>query len=387
MCVLYCAHKLVFIGLQPAASMEDSQDIGCFRGLNKNLLHLLGIESIHKKKLAHAQTLEMLNFMCKATKDLSLKQMQEGVVLQAMLQAVEQGNVGFIRKMCEVCPILLGIVDGKEKGLLQFSIECRQEEVYCFLIELMSNDARQLMINEVDKLGNSLLHSTGSVSSTAIAQLNHIPGAALQLQTELQWFKEVESIVPPKLLDMANKQDRMRPRELFTKNHKEMVKEGERQMKEISTSSTVVGALIVTMMFAAVFTVPGGTSGDTGIPMLLDKRLFKVFIVSDAISLFFSTTSIVIFLGILTSRFAEDDFHRSLPTKLVAGLSTLFFSIATMMIAFVSALIIMLHQITWIIILAVFLASIPITSFAWMQSHLLVEMVMSTFGSGRFPKK
>lgn len=52
----------------------------------------------------------------------------------------------------------------------------------------------------------------------------------------------------------------MTPRELFTKNHKELVKEGENSMKEIATSCTVVGALVITMMFAAAFTVPGGNN-------------------------------------------------------------------------------------------------------------------------------
>lgn len=198
----------------------------------------------------------------------------------------------------------------------------------------------------------------------------------------------MESIVPPKVHEILNHQDRMTARELFTKNHQEMLKDGERQMKEIATSSTVVGALIVTMMFASAFTFPGGTDGDTGMPMFLDKKkLFMVFIVSNSISLFASTTSIVIFLGILTSRYAEYDFLKSLPTKMVTGLSTLFFSIATMMIAFVSALIIMLHGKTWIIILIVFLACIPIASFAWMQFPLLIDILISTFGRGVFHNK
>ncbi|KAL6219631.1 hypothetical protein ACLB2K_007390 [Fragaria x ananassa] len=158
-------------------------------------------------------------------------------------------------------------------------------------------------------------------------------------------------------------------------------------MKEIATSSTVVGASIVTMMFASAFTVPGGTNGDTGMPVFKSRKMFTVFIVSNSVSLFASTTSIVIFLGILTSRYAEDDFLKSLPTKLVMGLSTLFFSIASMMVAFVSAIIIMLEETRWIIILVVLLAAIPISSFAWMQFPLLVEISISTFGRGVFHNK
>jgi hypothetical protein len=178
------------------------------------------------------------------------------------------------------------------------------------------------------------------------------------------------------------------PRELFTKNHIDLKKEGEKWMKGTATSCTVVGALIVTIMFAAAFTVPGGNNQDTGFPIFLDERLFMLFIISDALSLFSSTTSVVMFLGILTSRYAEDDFLESLPKKMIIGLSTLFFSIAAMMIAFSTALLIMLQgQYSWIIIPVICLASVPVTLFILMQFPLLVDMYMSTYGPGIFDKK
>lgn len=158
-------------------------------------------------------------------------------------------------------------------------------------------------------------------------------------------------------------------------------------MKETATSCTVVGALIITIMFTAAFTVPGGNNGNTGMPLFLDKKLFMVFIVSDALSLFSSTTSVMTFLGVLTSRYAEADFLKSLPTKMIIGLFTLFFSIATMMIAFVSTLCIMLGEKSWIVIPITLLASAPIVSFAWMQFPLLVDIFISTYGAGIFAKK
>ena len=108
-------------------------------------------------------------------------------------------------------------------------------------------------------------------------------------------------------------------------------------MKQVATSSTVVGALIITVMFTAAFTVHGGNK-DTGFPVFLHEKSFLIFIISDAISLFASSTSVLMFLGILTSCYSENDFLKSLPTKLVIGLSTLFFSVAAMMVAFCAAL-------------------------------------------------
>ncbi|KAM1411564.1 hypothetical protein ACFX1R_025698 [Malus domestica] len=230
-----------------------------------------------------------------------------------------------------------------------------------------------------------MLHVVGTISFAA--QVNLIRGAALQMQRELQWFKEVERFAQPVDHEVINKTDEMTPRELFTKGHKDLVKEGEKAMKDTATSCTVVGALIVTIMFAAAFTVPGGNKQDTGFPIFLSKEAFITFIVSDVISLFSSTTSVMIFLGILTSRYAEDDFLKSLPIKMILGLITLFLSIAAMMIAFSSALSIMLHGKSSIAILVTLLASVPVASFIWMQFPLLLELVISTYGAGVFDRK
>ena len=179
----------------------------------------------------------------------------------------------------------------------------------------------------------------------------------------------------------------MTPAQQFTKDHKELGLAGEKWMKDTATSCTVVGALIVTIMFAAAFTVPGGTDQDTGFPMFLHKKIFMLFVLSDAISLFSSTTSVLMFLGILTSRYAEEDFLESLPKKMIIGLSTLFFSIATMMIAFCSALLVMLDQKSWIFIPIVSLAVIPLPLFVLMQFPLLVEIYFSTNIAGIFDRK
>ena len=83
----------------------------------------------------------------------------------------------------------------------------------------------------------------------------------------------MESIVPPKVWGFLNK-ERLTPRELFTKNHKDMRKDGEQWMKETTKSCTMVGALIVTIMFAAVFTILSGNDENNGSPIFLNNKLF-----------------------------------------------------------------------------------------------------------------
>ena len=195
-----------------------------------------------------------------------------------------------------------------------------------------------------------------------------------------------ENIVPPKVPTRLNNEG-LTPWKLFTKNHKDMRKDGEQWMKDTATSCIVVGALIVTIMLAAVFTVLGGNDQNNSFPIFLNKKLFMAFIVSDALSLFSCSTSILMFLGILTSRYVEEDFLESLPRKMIIGLSTLFFSIAAMMTAFSAALFLMLHEQSWIFRPVICLASIPITLFVLMQFPLLVARANSTYGPSIFDRK
>ena len=199
-------------------------------------------------------------------------------------------------------------------------------------------------------------------------------------------MQEVKAVVRPKIRETTNEEG-LTPRELFTEEHKDMIKEGENWMKNTATSCTVVGTLIITIMFAAAFTVPGGHNQNTGYPIFSGKKLFTLFIIADSLSLFSSSTSVMMFLGILTSRYAEEDFLKSLPTKMIIGLATLFFAITTMMIAFSAALLIMQSGNSWIVIPIICLAIVPVTLFIIAQFRLLVDMSMSTYGAGILDRK
>ncbi|KAM1410715.1 hypothetical protein ACFX1X_023723 [Malus domestica] len=227
----------------------------------------------------------------------------------------------------------------------------------------------------------------GMLSPLAEEKLDGIAGAALQMQRERQWYKEVESIVVIAPRASPFKEDCLKAARLFTQNRKELHEKGEKWIKDTASSYIIVSALIITIMFAAAFTVPGGNNQQTGFPVFLNEKLFMVFIVSDAISLFSSVTSALMFLCILTSRYAEDDFLKSLPTKMIIGLSTLFISVATMMGAFSSAIFLMLRDKSGIITPIIFLAGIPVILFVWMQFSLLVEIFVSTYGRGIFNRK
>ena len=196
----------------------------------------------------------------------------------------------------------------------------------------------------------------------------------------------MESIVQPFLLEAQNLKGQT-PQELFRESHKELVKEGEKWMKETATSCTVACALIVTIMFAAAITVLGGHNQNTGLPMFFNEKLFMFFIISDVLSLLSASTSLLMFIGILTARYTEEDFLISLPNKMILGLFTLVFSIATMMTTFCISLFIILQGKSRMVTPFVCLVGVPVVVFAWMQFGLLIDMVISTYRSGILDKK
>ncbi|KAK2427655.1 ankyrin repeat-containing protein ITN1 [Trifolium repens] len=196
-------------------------------------------------------------------------------------------------------------------------------------------------------------------------------GPAVQMQEEILWFKAVEDIVHPKCKEAKN-QDNKTPREIFTESHEELVKAGEKWAKDTASSFTLVATLITTIMFAAAFTVPGGNNQD-GIPLFLKYQAFNVFIIADAISLFTSLTSVLLFIGMLTARYAEHDFLISLPLKLLFGLIALFFSVVSMIVAFCASLAIILKEHPEIKITAMSFAIIPFFVLVPPQLRLFIE--------------
>ncbi|KAL7175574.1 hypothetical protein ACSBR2_029219 [Camellia fascicularis] len=63
----------------------------------------------------------------------------------------------------------------------------------------------QAMVVIEDNYGNTILHLAGGLAP--YDKLNLVLGAALQMQRELQWFKEVERFVAPHYKELPNKKD------------------------------------------------------------------------------------------------------------------------------------------------------------------------------------
>ncbi|KAK4270694.1 hypothetical protein QN277_019471 [Acacia crassicarpa] len=230
---------------------------------------------------------------------------------------------------------------------------------------------------EDDELKDNLLHMAARLAPSD--RLNTVSGAAFQMTHELLWFEEVKKKMLPSLIEARNAEG-LTPQQLFTREHKELLSNAESWMKKTAESCMVVSTLITTGVFTAAFSIPGGINDSSGNPNYLQKPSFLTFAIADATAMISSCTSILIFLSILISRYAEDDFHKSLPLKLISGLLALFISIISMMVAFSSAFFIMYyHGLKWVPNFISALAFIPIPLFAFLLFPLWSDIVYSTY--------
>jgi ABC-type dipeptide/oligopeptide/nickel transport system permease subunit len=185
--------------------------------------------------------------------------------------------------------------------------------------------------------------------------------------------------MPPACLHLKNLYDQT-PQDIFRRNHEYLQREGEKWMNTTANNCMLVATLIVTVVFAAIFTVPGGNHQDFGIPILLKSKWFTVFFVSDVIALSFASTSILIFLSsILTSRYKEEDFLESLPKRLAFGLAALYISIVGMMVAFgATCILVYKWKATWIPFVIIAVAVLPILLFGRLINDFLLHIFSST---------
>ncbi|KAI3459101.1 hypothetical protein Pfo_015764 [Paulownia fortunei] len=307
-----------------------------------------------------------------------LKFLQEisfvGIISKLLFVAAESGNEEFLIKLIDRYPDILYHVNNLKRSIFHIAVLNRHVQIFNLIYEL--GNTKDLIATFIDKDGNNLLHLAAMLAPQN--QLNGIHGAALQMQREVLWYKEVEKIVPPSYRNKKNSANQT-PYELFLAKHENLMRKGEKQMKQIANSCMLVAILIVTVMFTSTFTVPGGYNNSTGAPVLQNNKLFMVLPISEAVATLSSFASMLMFLSILTSRYSADDFQKSLPIWLVIGVITLFVSIVAMMVAFCTCLL-FYHGLAAITILLILFASVPIM-FIILNYPLLVAIVRCTYSS------
>ncbi|PSS11103.1 Ankyrin repeat-containing protein [Actinidia chinensis var. chinensis] len=362
----------------------NTQGVTSLRGLVWHAVKLLvpGVNKVYTKKVLNMEAVELVK--CQWEEIKAQNESQCGDLLRSpsdpLLIAAEFGIVEFVAVLVYSYPDLIWKVDNQNRSLFHIAVMHRHEKIFSLIYNIGAH--KDLITSYKDGNNHNMLHLAGKLAPANL--LNNVSGAALQMQRELLWFKEVEKIIQPLYKEMMDSKGRT-PQMLFTEEHKGLVKDGEKWMKNTASSCMLVSTLITTVMFAAIFTVPGANNNDNGIPILLRAKAFHVFALSDAFALFSSVTSVLIFLSVLTSRYAEEDFLKSLPKRLSVGMAALFLSIVSMLISFSATFFLVVsHQWAWIVMPVALIACVPGTFFAFLQFPLLVDTVRSTYGAGIF---
>ncbi|XP_042404537.1 uncharacterized protein LOC121994643 [Zingiber officinale] len=225
-----------------------------------------------------------------------------------LIIGAEMGLHEFVGKILDVCPESAMYVDTRGWNVLQAAIESGNREI----VEII----RQKTEGPNPVLPSWLLSHTESRTRRTILHFasERIPPDtedAVQLQDELRFFEKVQRMVPQELLYSRN-EERKTAQEVFSENHKQMVKNCKNQLMEMG--KTCAG-LVAAVVFASSFSIPGEKDDKTGNPVYMNRLSFKIFSHTYVIGLSCAATSLVLFLSLVISPYKEQQFRRAIPTK------------------------------------------------------------------------
>ncbi|BFG43097.1 hypothetical protein CerSpe_293710 [Prunus speciosa] len=291
-----------------------------------------------------------------------------------ILIAAKSGVTEMVEKILELFPVAIHDTNTEKKNVVLLAVENRQPHVYQHLLK--RNVLKDIVFSKVDDQGNSALHLAAKLEEHKPWL---IPGAALQMQWEIKWYEFVKNSMPLHFFARHNRKGQT-ARDLFTDSHNKIVEAGGQWLTNTSESCSVVAALIATVAFATATTVPGGIKEDSGKPTLENQPAFDMFAIASLVALCFSVTAMVMFLSILTSRYQEKDFGKGLPRKLLVGLTSLFVSIASMLVSFCAGhFFVLKDKLKYAVFPVYALTCLPVTFFAMVQFPLYVDLLWATF--------
>lgn len=335
------------------------------------------IERIHEMKLRHMAAIELATKVC-----IKLSSEKTTVITQffrnddVLGQAALKGISELVKLCIQSFPELIWISPFGTR-FMTLAVANRRERILRLFLKVSSTNTLSLVPAPTPDESLKMI-TAATIYKPNSSSVTNISGAAFQLQRELQWFKAVESWITPHL--RTAKCNGKTFWQAFVDEHEKLLQAGKKWVQDTANSCMLVSTLIATVLFAAAFTTPGSNNGETGLPLLLGQDSFLVFAISDALGLLSSVMAIMLFLAILTSRCEPQDFLDSLPKKIITGLLLLFLSLAFMLLAFASTLIIVLDKrLEWVIIPIALLTSLPVALFVVLQLPLLFQMVKSTF--------
>ncbi|KAF7840583.1 ankyrin repeat-containing protein ITN1-like [Senna tora] len=286
-----------------------------------------------------------------------------------LLIAASYGIIEIVELFLKKHPESINHVSDDGHNVLHMAVKHRQLKIFKLLQK--KSEFHTLASQISSKTKNTILHQ---VARTDFYRPPELPGAAFQLQSELKWFKRVRKVLPSHLI-MHCDEDYLTAADILDIMHYNMLKEAQSWIKETSQSCSTVSVLVATVVFAAAYTIPGGST-EGGDAVLSGSPVLLFFTTMDIVALSLSLASVVMFLSILSAPFELWDFHKSLPIRLRIGFAFLFGSLTTTMLAFIATVLITikLQWKNWASTLIYGVAFFPVTIFALMEFPLYTKL-------------
>ncbi|KAI3511089.1 hypothetical protein L1887_18233 [Cichorium endivia] len=236
------------------------------------VLHVRHVKYLHEDKVKHKKALMLLKCICKEVGKIDKGIDISGHYGEAFNLAVENDTPEAVEEIMESFPLAIWTRNRNNYFATQVAIKDRCLMVHKVLSCHLTRN-KYLVHAILDDDRNNILHLAGQLAP--IPKLNLVSGAALQMQRELQWFEGVEKFGKPKHKEVKNRKGET-PIMVFRREHTQLRKEGEAWMKKTADSYTITAALIITIVFAAAITVPGGNNGDTGKAIYATKPTLQI---------------------------------------------------------------------------------------------------------------
>ncbi|KAL7225484.1 hypothetical protein ACSBR1_020786 [Camellia fascicularis] len=247
-----------------------------------------------------------------------------------LIEATKDGIYELVNQILEEFPHAAYSYDENGKNILHIAVE-QKDRILCnyFMQKIISKKDMQ---EDIDNEGNTILHLAASLGTTPRVLL----GSLNQMTWDICWFTRVlyEHSFLANFLDHENN-DGKTPRDLFKENHSNLKDQSEKALKDMNNSLMVVSALIGTVSYTALFTIPGAFDGKTGLPVLKNKHghELNVFNAYITLTLICSLFALIMMLSIQLSRFRSSDFYMALPFRFLSAMLTLFISLIATVLA------------------------------------------------------
>nr|GMD46028.1 protein ACCELERATED CELL DEATH 6-like [Ipomoea batatas] len=222
------------------------------------------------------------------------------------------GNIKTMKYISNRFPDCCAIINCKSQNVLHEAILSGRMKMIKYILKDPQMDN---LVDQKDRDGNTPLHLL-SFSSWSYVDYNHIVtrlkrkhlvvfNKRHQTPHDLfnqpnNAFKHISGGIPQRSGRRSRACADLQENQETSREDTDNVEEEINRMLRISETMTIVATLILTITFAAGFTVPGGYDSNSGSkqagkPILLENTAFKLFVYSDSIAFVCSVLSILIY--------------------------------------------------------------------------------------------